>query len=146
MTNNPTRNSPGERVDLRTSELAAANMLSTAEAAERRRVEEAQDEGGSRLILDTIPGLVAILTPAGEVAVVNHELVEYCGQPLEAMKPWGTNGSVHVDDLPRIGPVLPRRSRQAIPTTSRHAFGGSTASTVGVRSGGFPGASVRVRR
>ena len=106
MTNDPTRNSQGERVDLRTSEPAAANMLSTAEAAERRRAEEAQDEGGSLLILDTIPGLVAILTPAGEVAAVNHELVEYCGQPLEAMKQWGTNGTVHVDDLPRIGPVF----------------------------------------
>ena len=26
--------------------------------------------------MDTIPGLVAMLTPAGEVDVVNHELVE----------------------------------------------------------------------
>src|SRR5262245_30454464 len=57
-------------------------------------------------VVDTIPGLVAILTAAGEVAVVNRELIEYCGQPLEAMKAWGTNGTVHSDDLPRIGPVF----------------------------------------
>ena len=57
-------------------------------------------------IMDTIPGLVAMLTPAGEVDVVNHELVEYCGQGLEAMKHWGTNGTVHADDLPRVGQVF----------------------------------------
>jgi len=63
-------------------------------------------EHDSRVIVDTIPGLVAILTPAGEVAVVNHELIEYCGQPLEAMKQWGTNGTVHSGDVPRIGQVF----------------------------------------
>ena len=56
--------------------------------------------------MDTIPGLVAILTPAGEVDVVNHELVEYCGQQLEAMRQWGTNGTVHPDDLPHVGQVF----------------------------------------
>jgi PAS domain S-box-containing protein len=58
------------------------------------------------VIVDTIPCLVAILTAAGDVDVVNHELVEYCGQPLEAMRQWGTNGTVHSDDLPRVGQVF----------------------------------------
>jgi PAS domain S-box-containing protein len=57
-------------------------------------------------VLDAIPGLVAILTPAGEVDAVNHELIAYCGQPLEAMKQWGTNGTVHSDDLPRVAGVF----------------------------------------
>jgi PAS domain S-box-containing protein len=60
----------------------------------------------SRAILETIPGLAAILNPAGRVDAVNHELVEYCGQDLEAMKQWGTNGTVHLDDLPHIVPVF----------------------------------------
>ena len=59
-------------------------------------------------VLDAIPGLVAILTPAGEVDVVNHELVEYCGQPVEAMRQWGTNGTVHFDDLPAVASVFAR--------------------------------------
>src|SRR6185503_12384226 len=59
-------------------------------------------ERESRLMLNTIPGLVAALSPAGEVAVVNDQLVEYCGQGLEAMRQWGTNGTVHVDDLPHV--------------------------------------------
>src|SRR5262245_16187156 len=73
---------------------------------ERRRADDALRERESRVVVDTIPGLVSILTPRGEVDVVNHELVDYCGQPLEAMKQWGTNGTVHFDDLPRIGPVF----------------------------------------
>jgi PAS domain S-box-containing protein len=75
---------------------------------ERKRAEEAlrDSERESRLIVDTIPGLVAMLTPAGEVDVVNHQLVEYCGQPLEAMKQWGANGTVHAEDLPRVVQVF----------------------------------------
>src|SRR5262245_7301158 len=75
---------------------------------ERQRAEEAlrESERESRVLLDTIPGLVATLTPAGEVDAVNDELVEYCGQGLEAMKQWGTNGTVHAEDVPRIGPIF----------------------------------------
>jgi PAS domain S-box-containing protein len=75
---------------------------------DRRRAEEALRESGreSRLIVDTIPGLVATLTAAGEVDVVNDQLIEYCGQGLDAMKQWGTNGTVHVEDVPRIAPVF----------------------------------------
>jgi PAS domain S-box-containing protein len=75
---------------------------------ERKRAEQAlrEREREAGLILDTIPGLAAILTPEGEVDAVNHELTEYCGQPLEAMKQWGTNGTVHSEDLPRIVPLF----------------------------------------
>jgi PAS domain S-box-containing protein len=74
----------------------------------RKRAEEAlrDSKHESRLIVETIPGLVAMLTPDGEVDVVNLQLVEYCGQPLEAMKQWGTNGTVHSDDLPRVAQVF----------------------------------------
>ena len=75
---------------------------------DRKRGEEALRESGreSRLIVDTIPGLVATLTAAGEVDVVNDQLIEYCGQGLEEMKQWGRNGTVHLDDVPRIAPVF----------------------------------------
>ena len=75
---------------------------------ERRRAEQAlrERERESLLILDTIPALVAILKPSGEVDAVNQELVAFCGQPLEAMKEWGTNGTVHPDDLPHMVPIF----------------------------------------
>src|SRR5205807_5848625 len=57
----------------RTGELAAANEVLREEVAERRRAEEALAVSGHnlRLIVDSIPGLVALLTPAGEVELVN---------------------------------------------------------------------------
>jgi PAS domain S-box-containing protein len=71
---------------------------------DRKRTEEAlrEREGESRLIVDTIPGLVATLSSEGEVESVNPQLVAFCGQPLEAMKEWGTNGTVYQDDLPHV--------------------------------------------
>jgi len=75
---------------------------------DQKRAEEAlrESERESRLVVDTIPGLVATLTSAGEVALVNDQLVMYCGQPLEAMKQWGTNGTVHAEDLPLVAQVF----------------------------------------
>jgi PAS domain S-box-containing protein len=65
-------------------------------------------ERESRMIVETIPGLVASLTPTGEVEFVNKQVIEYCGQGLEEMKQWGTNGTVHVDDLPHVVELFTR--------------------------------------
>ena len=58
------------------------------------------------LVIDSVPGLVAILSPTGEVEAVNTLVYEYCGQPLEALRQWGTNGIVHAEDVPRIAPIF----------------------------------------
>ena len=78
------------------------------EIAERRRAEEALATGkrNLRLIVDGIPGLVSLLTPTGEVELVNPQLVEYCGRSLEELKRWGTSDTVHPEDLSRIAPVF----------------------------------------
>jgi formate hydrogenlyase transcriptional activator len=65
-------------------------------------------EREARLIVETIPGMVASLTPAGEVEFVNKQLVEYCGQGLDDMKQWGTNGTIHADDLPHVADLFAR--------------------------------------
>src|SRR5262249_54937190 len=39
-------------------------------------------------------------------------------QPLEAMRQWGTNGTVHADDMPRIGPIF----AEAIASGSTYDF------------------------
>ena len=79
-----------ERVAQRTRELGMAN-----EAL-------GESERNSRLIVDSIPGLVALLTAAGEVEFVNRQIVEYTGQTLEELKQWGTNDTVHPEDLPHV--------------------------------------------
>src|SRR5215831_1973143 len=52
--------------------------------------------------VDSVPGLVSILTPSGELIVVNTQLVDYCGRGLDELKEWGTNDTVHPEDLPRV--------------------------------------------
>ena len=102
---------------------------SLAEEVARLREALRESERRSRLLVDTIPGLVAMLTPSGEVDVVNHELVEYSGQPLEAMKQWGTNGTVHPEDLPHVVQVFAQAIASGEPYDFvQRAFGGSTAS------------------
>jgi PAS domain S-box-containing protein len=55
-----------------------------------------------RLIVDTIPGFITIMTAEGEVELVNRRVLEYCGKTLEELKRWGTAEIVHPDDLPRV--------------------------------------------
>src|SRR5262249_12955676 len=61
------------------------------------RAQEAlrESERRWRSAIDGIPGLFAILGPDGGVEAVNRQIVDYCGQPLEELRNWGTNGIVH---------------------------------------------------
>ena len=42
------------------------------------------------------------MTPGGEVQFVNRQILEYTGRTLEEMKQWGTNDTVHPEDLPNV--------------------------------------------
>jgi formate hydrogenlyase transcriptional activator len=55
-----------------------------------------------RLIVDTIPGLVAIMTARGEVELVNQQVLDYFGRTLDELRRWGTSDAVHPDDLPTV--------------------------------------------
>jgi PAS domain S-box-containing protein len=75
---------------------------------ERRHAEDAlrESERESRLIVDSIPGFVAVFTPAGEVEFVNRPILEYFGKTLEELKHWGTGGMTHPEDLPRVAELF----------------------------------------
>ncbi|HWY68776.1 MAG TPA: PAS domain-containing protein [Terriglobales bacterium] len=109
-----------QRVAQRTTELAAANEVLRKEVAERRRAEEALAAGkrNLRLIVEGIPGFVALMTPAGEVELVNPQLVEYTGRTLEELRLWGTSDTIHSEDLPRVVEVFAR----SIASGSRYDF------------------------
>lgn len=68
---------------------------------ERRRTGGAHGarELNLRLILDSIPAPVALMTPSGEVEGVNQPLIKYFGKTYEELKRWGTSDAVHPDDL-----------------------------------------------
>jgi PAS domain S-box-containing protein len=55
-----------------------------------------------RSIADTIPAMIAFMTPAGEVEDVNCHVLEYLGTTLEELKGWTAGDWVHPDDLPMV--------------------------------------------
>jgi len=84
---------------------------------ERKRTEEAlrESERSLRSAIDGIPGLVASLTPNGDLEAVNRQIFEYCGQSLEELRNWGTNGTIHPDDLPHLAEVFTKSIAAGVP-------------------------------
>src|SRR5918995_633460 len=77
---------------------------------DRKRAEDAlrESERESRLIVDSIPGLVALLDAAGSVELVNPQILQYTGATLEELKRWGTSDLVHPEDLPHVIEIFTR--------------------------------------
>ena len=77
---------------------------------ERKRAEQAlrESERQSRLIVDSIPGLVSLLGPTGNLEFQNRQLLEYFGQTPEELKRWQMTDVVHPDDLPHVIEVFTR--------------------------------------
>jgi formate hydrogenlyase transcriptional activator len=73
-------------------------------AIERKRNETALQESEQRFrrIVDTVPGLVCMLSAAGEVEQLNRQVLEYFGKTAEELKNWGAGDAVHPEDLPRV--------------------------------------------
>jgi PAS domain-containing protein len=59
------------------------------------------NEQSLRLIVDSIPGQIAVMTAGGEVELLNRQILEYFGKTTEELKNWATNNTFHPDDLPR---------------------------------------------
>jgi PAS domain S-box-containing protein len=59
-------------------------------------------ESESRMIIDSIPGLVAVLTATGDVELVSHQVLEYFGRTLKELQQWKTDDAVHPEDLPWV--------------------------------------------
>src|SRR5258708_36391827 len=79
-------------------------MILVIEMRDRRCAEQAwrESERSAGSVLDGIAGLVAIMTPNGEVETVNRQCVEYFGRPVEEQKDWVTTDMVHPEDLPHM--------------------------------------------
>ncbi len=61
-----------------------------------------ESDRNSRHLLDSIPGLVALLSATGELEFCNRQILEYTGRTLEELKHWGTDDTVHPEDLPHV--------------------------------------------
>ncbi len=96
----------------------------TESAHPARREREALTLGASeesfRLIVETIPGLIAVMTPAGGVEHVNRQVLEYFGRTLEELQQWGTTDAVHPADLPRVGAAWQQAVDTGLPYELEH--------------------------
>jgi PAS domain S-box-containing protein len=56
-------------------------------------------ETNFQLIIESIPALVAVLTPSGEVEALNQPVLDYFGKSFEELTGWANLDVVHPDDL-----------------------------------------------
>jgi PAS domain S-box-containing protein len=84
---------------------------------ERKRAEQVirERERESGLIVDSIPGLVALLTPIGDIEVLNRQVFVYFGQTLEELRQWATNDTIHPEDRPHVIEVFSRALASGTP-------------------------------
>jgi PAS domain S-box-containing protein len=89
---------------------------------ERKRAEEAlrSNEQSLRLIVDTIPGFVVTLSAAGEVELLNRQVLEYFGETTEELKNWATSDAVHPDDRARAMTLWSRSVETGHPYDDEH--------------------------
>jgi PAS domain S-box-containing protein len=69
---------------------------------DQRRAEEKlrESEYESRLIVDSIPGLIAVLETSGEIERVNQPILDYFGKSLEQLRQWALDDTIHHEDRP----------------------------------------------
>ena len=61
-----------------------------------------------RLIVHSIPGLVATMTPKGDLELVNQPVMDYTGSAFETLKDWWATALVPEDELPRVAAAWKR--------------------------------------
>ena len=129
-----------ERIGQQTSALAAANLALQNDVAARKQSEDTlrEREHESRLIIDSIPGLVALLSASGDLEVVNRQAFEYFGQTLDELKHWGTTDVIHPDDLPHVIDVFTASMLSGTPYDILQRFRRADGVYRWFRNSGFP--------
>jgi formate hydrogenlyase transcriptional activator len=89
---------------------------------DRKHAEEAlrANELNFRLIVDTVPGLVCTMNAAGEVQLLNRQVLEYFGKTAEELKTWATTDAVHPDDRLRVIAAFTRSVETGNPYDIEH--------------------------
>jgi PAS domain S-box-containing protein len=66
-------------------------------------------------MVDSIPGLIALLTPAGEIELLNPQFVKYSGRTFDEVRLWKTSEAIHAEDRPRVVQAFSRSIASGIP-------------------------------
>lgn len=86
------------RQRLKAQEPREAGLATTAPPTERAPVPQRDDERFRR-IFDAVPGMVCVLNPAGEVELLNQQVLRYFGRTLAELKDWAMLDAIHPEDL-----------------------------------------------
>ncbi len=78
------------------------HLLVDIDDRKQAEMELAAREREARMILESIPAGIGVLTPAGDVEAVNGHLLRYYGRTLDELRQWGSSDVVHPEDLPRM--------------------------------------------
>jgi PAS domain S-box-containing protein len=75
----------------------------TTDIDDQKRAEEAlrESEHESRLIVDSIPGLIAVLGASGELERLNQPTLDFLGKSLDEARQWAVDDTIHPAD--RLG-------------------------------------------
>lgn len=80
-----------------------------------------------QLIIESIPALVAVMTPTGQVEALNQPVLDYLGKSFEELTDWANTDAVHPDDLARmiesLGKALERGDAYELESRYRRADG-----------------------
>ncbi|MGA9672580.1 MAG: PAS domain-containing protein [Terracidiphilus sp.] len=68
----------------------------------RAEVELRASETNLRQTVNSIPGLICTMNPAGEIEELNQPLLEYFGKTPDELKSWRMTDAVHPDDLAEV--------------------------------------------
>ncbi len=99
-----------QAVVLRDAEGKVLRFIGTStDIDDQKRSEEKfrESEHDARLTLDSIPGL-ALLSPTGNLDMVSRQALEFFGRTVEELAEWGTNDTIHPEDLPGVIDVFTR--------------------------------------
>ena len=77
--------------------------VSVTDIDERKRAEDTlrKSEQEARLIVNSIPGLIAVLTADGALEMVNDQLYEYFGKTFDGQSMWWSKDVIHPEHLAR---------------------------------------------
>jgi PAS domain S-box-containing protein len=114
--------------------------LSTEIGGQSRSTEQASpaDDRQIHAIVDSIPAMMALMTPGGEVEYVNSSTLEYLGTTLEELRGWTTSDVIHPDDRPAVVATWMRSVETGEPYDIEHRVLGADGSYRWFRLRGRP--------
>jgi PAS domain S-box-containing protein len=91
-----------------------------AQGIERKRVEDAlrASEHNLRLMINSLPGLIATVNPAGEIEFVNQPISDFFGKTAEELKDWAPLN--HPDDREHVVAMWRRSIETGVPYETVH--------------------------